>query len=109
HVRIEGPAVSELARLFRRNWMQAGGDPYPQHEEDALESVATDETSMAVVLGNEEAKRRRTIRVATMHAIRRARRSIHIMSAYFIPDRGVRRHLANAVTRGVDVRIVVPG
>ncbi len=109
HVRVEGPAVAEMAQLFRRNWMLSGGERFVQVQEHGEESVATDDTSFAVVLNNEEARRRRSIRVATMHALRRAKHSIHIMSAYFIPDRGVRRHLANAVNRGVDVRIVVPG
>ena len=30
------------------------------------------------------------------------------MNAYFIPDRLLRRALAHAVRRGVDVRVIVP-
>jgi cardiolipin synthase len=59
-------------------------------------------------LGNEERKRRATIRRSYLHAMRRARESIQIMNAYFIPDRGVRRVLANAVRRGVKVAVIVP-
>jgi len=40
--------------------------------------------------------------------MRRAKHTIRIMNAYFIPDRGIRRVLANAVKRGVEVSIVVP-
>jgi cardiolipin synthase len=32
-----------------------------------------------------------------------------IQNAYFLPDRGLRRALASAVRRGVDVRVMVPG
>ena len=32
-----------------------------------------------------------------------------IQNAYFLPDRGLRRALARAVARGVDVRVIVPG
>ncbi len=108
HARVEGPAVTELARLFRRTWFAAGGDHYPQHEEPAAESVATEHTAMAVALGNEDIRRRRTIRRFYLHAMRRARRTIHIMNPYFIPDRGIRRVLNNAAKRGVEVSVVVP-
>jgi cardiolipin synthase A/B len=108
HARVEGPAVAELARLFRRTWLAAGGDVYPQIEEPAAESVAVDDTAFAVAIGNEELRRRASIRRAYLHAMRRARESIHIANAYFIPDRGVRRVMANAVRRGVKVSIIVP-
>jgi cardiolipin synthase len=109
HARVEGPVVHEMARLFRRTWIAAGGDAYPQiPEEDAAESVATDSSAFAIAVGNEERKRRATIRRFYLHAMRRARESIHIMNAYFIPDRGIRRVMANAVRRGVAVSVVVP-
>ena len=39
-----------------------------------------------------------------------ARKSIHITTPYFIPDRGVRFELRRAVReRGVDVKVIVPG
>jgi cardiolipin synthase A/B len=108
HARIEGPAVAELARLFRRTWLAAGGEPYPQIEEPAAESVAHESTAFAIAVGNEELRRRATIRRFYLHAMRRARESIHIANAYFIPDRGIRRVLANAVRRGVKVSVIVP-
>jgi cardiolipin synthase len=108
HARIEGPVVAELARLFRKTWLAAGGDVYAHREEPATESVVTEDSAHAIALGNEEIRRRRTIRRYYLHAMRRARRTIRIMNAYFIPDRGIRRVLANAVKRGVEVSIVVP-
>lgn len=109
HARVEGPAVAEMARLFRRTWITAGGPPFPTvPEEEAAESVATDNTAFALVVGNEERRRRATIRRFYLHAIRRATESIHIMNAYFIPDRGIRRVMANAVRRGVKVSVIVP-
>ena len=108
HARIEGPAVAEMTRLFRRTWLAAGGDAYPIVEEDAAESVVTESTALAVALGNEERRRRANIRRSYLHAMRRARESIQIMNAYFIPDRGIRRVMANAVRRGVRVTVIVP-
>lgn len=108
HAAVEGPAVAELERMFRKNWINAGGRAYPTMELDAAESVATAGTALAMIIGNEELKRRTAIRRAYLHAMRQARHTISIMNAYFIPDRGVRRILANAVRRGVQVRVVVP-
>jgi cardiolipin synthase len=87
----------------------AGGDHYAQHEEPADESVATDGTTFAIALGNEETKKRANIRAAYLHAMRRAKETITIANAYFIPDRGMRRVLANAVARGVVVKVILPG
>lgn len=42
-------------------------------------------------------------------AIQAARRNIWIENAYFVPDGQIRRGLVNAVKRGVDVRVIVPG
>lgn len=108
HARLEGPAVAELARLFRRTWIRSGGRPYPKHEEQAQEVVASAETAFVRTIGNEEYRRRFGIRRAYLHAMRQARLTISIMNAYFIPDRGIRRAMANAVRRGVKVRVIVP-
>jgi cardiolipin synthase len=42
-------------------------------------------------------------------AIQSAKASIHIANAYFLPDKQVREALVNAVKRGVDVQVMVPG
>jgi cardiolipin synthase len=109
HARVEGPAVAELARLFRRTWVLAGGTPYPVYEQPAEEVVATSGTAFALAIGNEDLTRRASIRRAYLYAMRRAKKMISLENAYFIPDRGIRRVLANAVKRGVSVRVIVPG
>jgi cardiolipin synthase len=43
-----------------------------------------------------------------LHAIRLSKKSISIMNAYFIPDRGLRRQFRNAARRGVSVRAMLP-
>ena len=60
------------------------------------------------IIGSRERKKRRAIRQSYLHAIRRARKYIYIANAYFLPGRGFRRALRNAVKRGVDVRVMVP-
>jgi cardiolipin synthase len=108
HARIEGPVVAELARLFRKTWIMAGGGPYHLHEQPSEEVVATLGSAFALAIGNEDLRRRATIRRAYLHAMRRARRAIVIENAYFIPDRGIRRVMVNAVRRGVQVSVILP-
>jgi cardiolipin synthase len=48
------------------------------------------------------------MRRVLIHAIRGARSRVSVMSAYFVPDRRLRRAFADAVRRGVDVRVLVP-
>lgn len=108
HVRIDGPVAAECAHMFHEVWRRGGGDAF-----DLVLSgpspAGPEGHAHAMVLGNHELRLRKEIRRAYLHAIDRARRSIAIMNAYFVPDRGIRRALARAVVRGVDVRILIPG
>ena len=61
------------------------------------------------VLGNEEFRYRRRIRLAYLHAIDAAQRYVLIENAYFIPTGKVRRALVRAARRGVVVAVVVTG
>src|SRR4029450_4950874 len=44
-----------------------------------------------------------------MVAINEARQSVHITSAYFVPDQQIVDALIAAAKRGVDVKLVLPG
>lgn len=106
HVRIVGPAVRELHRLFLRTWSyEAGRRPRGTH---LLPQPAPAGDLNVRVVATHAARQRRDIHRAYLHAIRRSRRFIYLWNPYFIPDRAVRRALRNAVSRGVDVRVIVP-
>lgn len=106
HVRIEGPAVGMLDALFRDTWRAAGGDPADEEAPAAVRGSPG--VVLATVIANEDLLSRFEIRRAYIHAIRRARSTIRILNAYFIPDARVRRALRQAARRGVDVRVIVP-
>lgn len=105
HARVEGPAADELADVFARAWEVGGGAPFvPLGGEDtAFEDGVRVHTLDTIGL-----RRRLQMNRAWRHAIAGARRSITIASAYFIPDRRLRRALRGAVRRGVRVDVVVP-
>jgi cardiolipin synthase A/B len=107
HCRVRGPVVSDLSRLFRRVWLLAGGDLY-RAPPRASKVPPTAGDVPVHMLDNRLTRRRRIIRRAYLHAINAAREAVLLENAYFLPDRGVRRALARAVRRGVDVRVIVP-
>jgi len=107
HCRVRGTIVYDLARLFRRNWIRAGGATYAPPVREVSEGVGGD--SVVRLLENTARRHRATFRRAYLHVIKAARSTIRIENAYFLPDRGVRRALVRAAGRGVDVQVIVPG
>lgn len=117
HCRVRGPVVLDLARLFRRVWVREGGTPYPSSPRPASDRARSESTaadtaasgrSLARVLSNRKYRKRWAIRRAYLHAINRAERTISLMNAYFLPDRGICWALRRAVARGVRARVIVP-
>lgn len=53
-------------------------------------------------------KRERELYLAVLDAIRSAKRYIYITTPYFVPDRNIVRVLRLAVSRGVDVKVLIP-
>ena len=107
HCRVKGAVVFDMARLFRRNWIRAGGRAYPAVPRPA--EAGGPGASFVRLLENTRRRNRATFRRAYLHVIRAARRFVRIENAYFLPDRGLRRALVRAASRGVDVQIIVPG
>ncbi len=109
HVRVEGPVVGDLARLFRRTWSRQGGAPFSEPVRDLRPLEASEGgTALARTIDNYGLRDRGRMHRAYRFAIDRARHSVSIMNAYFIPKRGLRRSLKRAARRGVSVRVIVP-
>lgn len=108
HARVEGPAVRELARIFRATWIKAGGRPFAEPRAAASLAPSDGHNALVSVISNERILKRSRMRWAYLHAIRRAQGTIHLTNAYFIPDRGLRSAFARAARRGVDVCVIVP-
>lgn len=93
---VDGPAFAARFRRWMRShrWVKAG----------ALRVVT--EPSVAFV-ARDNIVNRRAIEKAYLAAIGRARQSILLANPYFMPGRKLRRALAGAARRGVDVRILL--
>jgi cardiolipin synthase A/B len=108
HCRVTGPIVIDLARMFRRSWIRAGGTRYA-----TLPAAGDVEPghghAYTRLIDNTARRHRGRTRRAFLHVLRAAREQVLIQNAYFLPDRGLRRAMIRAARRGVDVSIMVPG
>ena len=107
HVRILGPAVSAVQAAFVDNWNEATGElPMGKSSFPPL-PVAGDTTVSAVqsnpVHATSTAQRSMAVLIAG------ASRRLWITNAYFVPSPPFVDALCSAKSRGVDVKILVPG
>lgn len=104
-IMIEGPAADELFRIFERTWRLWGGDKI---EMDG--PVEGFENGLPVIpIFASSARGRRRMRKLLYYSINNARESIFLTTAYFTPSRRMIDSLEEAVRRGVDVRLLLPG
>ena len=108
HVRVRGPAVDDLRAHFFEAWRHARGYRASSSQAARRSASGAAGADCVVVLGIGPLRHRRSIRRHYHYAIRQACRRVRIMAGYFIPDRGWRRLLRDAVRRGVDVAIMFP-
>lgn len=108
HVRIEGPAVADLERVFLAGWQGQKGP-----ELDAREFFPPQESvgpSVVRIIANQPGEEDGyTLYLTLLSAFTSAERSIHITMAYFVPDPALIASLKDAAQRGVDVVLVLPG
>jgi cardiolipin synthase A/B len=106
--RVEGRSVPALQSMFAENWLESSGELlagpkyYPECEDRGR--VA------ALVINSSPSYGRSTrARMVFQMLIASAGRSIHITTPYFLPDHSARQELIRAMSRGVEVKIMVPG
>jgi len=107
NVRLEGPAVAELQRIFLATWVAQAGTPLPQRKWfPSIKPQGGGHPVRVVSSGPEDAAP--AIYIALVSAIEHAEKTIHITMAYFVPDAQTIEALKNAAARGVDVTLVLP-
>ncbi|MBA3564401.1 MAG: cardiolipin synthase [Gammaproteobacteria bacterium] len=107
HLRIEGPAVAELQKLFVAQWEQENGsiedgDLYPKQRRMGRASVK-------ILAGVGDNAKPSEIYAAYLNVIGKAEKRIWITQAYFVPNDEFMIVLREAAQRGVDVKIILPG
>ncbi|MGN0191367.1 MAG: cardiolipin synthase [Candidatus Cryptobacteroides sp.] len=110
HMRIVGPAVSELQTSFLTDWQFSShkfidGDRY-------YPSVplipAPSGSSTVQILTSGPMDEWNVIMQGFVRIISRARRYVYIHSPYYIPTESISTALKNAALSGVDVRLLIP-
>ncbi len=106
HARLEGPIVTKLQSAFLQHWAQETGDGFGA--EGNFPPPAGAGKIKAQVIGS------RAFSLAPMAwaqavAFTSATRSISITNAYCAPSASQVQQLVDAVKRGVDVRLLLPG
>lgn len=106
HFRLEGPVVEQLTEAFADDWLYETGE---RLLDDAwfpdLHPVG-DATARVITSGPDEDLEQ--IEFAMLHAISCARRSIRVVTPYFLPPDMLTTALGLAAMRGVTVDVVVP-
>jgi cardiolipin synthase len=106
HIKIEGPAVHAFQWLFVRQWATQDRTDLPEAEYFPQQVIAGDK--VVRVLASDPGGQFEIFKAYSL-AIQGAKKSIHLTSAYFVPDRQTIDALIAAAKRGVDVKIVLPG
>ncbi|MET3131586.1 cardiolipin synthase [Oxalobacteraceae bacterium GrIS 1.11] len=106
HVKLEGPAAAAFQWLFIRTWN--GQDRGDLPEAAFFPPLADMGDKLVRVVASEPDGGFEIYKTYNL-AIQEAKKSIHITSAYFVPDEQTLAALQAAARRGVDVKIVLPG
>ncbi|MFN0161918.1 MAG: phospholipase D-like domain-containing protein [Burkholderiales bacterium] len=107
HLRIDGPVVGELQKLFLRTWRtQGGGEPQAR---DYFPVVAPAGPDSVRAVGSSPDDPFSMMYLTLISAIGNAEQQVYLTNAYFVPDPQLLAALAAAARRGVDVRLILPG
>jgi len=103
-VEAAGPVAGDWAALFAHTWERVTGEPL----DPPCPCGSRAGRQRGRVMGSwglwDPVLRRSVLR-----RIRAARERVWLATAYFVPTRRLRRALARAAARGVDVRLLLPG
>ena len=107
HFRAEGPVVAQMQAVFLDNWIKATG--VVLHGPEYFPALKPAGTGAAQMFSSSRSGGSESMQLMYLLAITAAQRSIHLSTAYFVPDPLTLRTLAAALKRGVKVQIIVPG
>ncbi len=107
HMRVEGPAVLELQKIFLDMWNVVTKEnlmqesvyfPKPDSVRDSVEMAIVDRYP---------GKTPELIRHAYVSSINAAKHKIQLINPYFVPTHSIKKALKKAIDRGVEVEIMI--
>ncbi len=106
-VRLEGPVVLQLQRIFLENWLYTTGEFLDSAGQFPVAQQPGEVKAQAV--GSSRTSQLSRAKLHYYLPIQAARKQVWIENAYFLPDQEFLAALSAAARRGVDVRVVIPG
>jgi cardiolipin synthase len=107
HFRVEGPVAGHMQAVFMDNWIKATGDVL--HGPDYFPEIAPAGDGIAHMFSSSPSGGSDDMQLMYLMAITAATRTVHLASAYFVPDKLTINAIVEATRRGVKVQIVTPG
>ncbi len=104
HLRLEGPAVFDLATVFAEDWTFASGERLVP---SSIPLPIADGSVVAVLPSGPDQTANANAHVY-FSALSGALERCWLTTPYFVPDEPTVRALCNAAYRGIDVRVLVP-
>ena len=105
-VRIEGPAVAELQKLFFGTWRDQKAPP--ADPADYFPPLSRPGVQTIRIIGSSPGDRRPLYYASLLTAMQASRRRVWLCSGYFVPPHQEREELARIARAGRDVRIIAP-
>ena len=105
HIKIEGPAVASLQLSFMRSWSAQASEDLPDLDYFPTLIDAGDKIVRVVI---SRPRGDFSLYKAYILAFQNAKKTIHITTPYFAPDRQMVQALIDAAARGVDVKMIFP-
>lgn len=102
---LEGLIAKTLLDTFKKTWQIWKGSPIHFNRDVSL---ITGGIPVLPIFAS-SAKGRRRMRKLLYYSINHAKKSIYLTTAYFTPSRRMMQILEDAVFRGVDVKLLLPG
>lgn len=108
---LEGPIVSELFNSFQKTWQIWRGEsiPFTDFPGFLTADSPSDDGLPVIPIFASSAKGRRRMRKLLYYSINHSQKSIALTTAYFTPSRRMIDSLEEAVKRGVEVKLLLPG
>ncbi|REE22394.1 MULTISPECIES: cardiolipin synthase [unclassified Paraburkholderia] len=107
HFRVEGPVVGHMQAVFMDNWVKATGNVL--HGPAYFPDVEPMGDGLAHMFSSSPSGGSDDMQLMYLMAITAATHSIHLASAYFVPDKLTINAIVEAAKRGVKVQIIMPG
>lgn len=105
HFRVEGPVVLEMEEVFLGDWYFSTRESLPWRHPGSTGSRGTSVCRVLSDGPNEEFERVQTLLLGITGWVKK---SLRIMTPYFVPDRVLIAALTQAAMRGVEVELILP-